>query len=421
MTTEILALMVRLVLASSLAMLIVLGLRHWVRRAFGAGISYALWLLVPVSMLVILLPRPASLPMVVAERGQPMFDTLAGGAVLTSTHAEASQWLLLVWLCGAMLSFALTVISQWRLLLRLGPLKERADGSWQCRDDAFGPMLIGILQPRIIVPASFDQLYAANERELIIAHERVHRGRGDAQINALVVLLRCLQWFNPLVHVAARIFRKDQELACDAGVIRQFPNARRSYADAMLKTQLVDSGLPIGCFWQSSHPIKERIAMFKKPLPSRMKRVLGSTVLCATVLATSCLVWAAQATEVGATYARLRPPTYPKNLGEKFAEGTVYLKVRIAATGGTPTEVVVDHIAPESLSKEQAEIISASAIAAIHSWTFNPAQRDGVGEESSIIVPIKFSNALNYDPHTTEDASSPQNQLDAIIVTGKSS
>ena len=417
MSNEVFADLVRLVLASSLAMLVVLGLRHSVRRVFGAGISYALWLLVPFSMLAVFVPRPESLPIVIVERGQPMFDALLGSSALTSTPIEANQWLLLVWLVGTLLSFALIVLMQWRLLLRLGPLKKRDDGSWQSRDDAFGPMLIGILQPRIIVPASFDQLYAVQERELIIAHERVHRRRGDAQINALVVFLRCLQWFNPLAHVAAQLFRKDQELACDAGVIRQFPNARRSYADAMLKTQLVDSGLPIGCFWQSSHPIKERIAMFKKPIPSRMKRALGSSVLCVAVLATSCLVWAAQASEVNASYARMSAPIYPQDLNGVDVEGTVYLKVHLAVDG-KPVNATLDHVVPESMSKDIVDVLSASAIQSVMTWTFNPAQRDGVANESSVIVPITFSS--KGDPSTggipTSDSNVAPNELDMIKV-----
>ncbi|MEP6882045.1 MAG: M56 family metallopeptidase [Dokdonella sp.] len=404
MSDEIIFVLVRLVLASSLAMLVVLGLRHSMRRGFGAAISYALWLLVPFSILAVFVQRPESLPMVVAARGQPMFDAFVGAGALTSTRLGLSQWLLLAWAVGALLSFALVLLTQRRLLLRLGPLSTRADGTWQSSDDAFGPMLIGVLQPRIIVPASFDQNYDAQERELIIAHERVHRRRGDAQINAFVVFLRCLQWFNPLAHLAARMFRKDQELACDAAVIRQFPNARRPYADAMLKTQLVDSGLPVGCFWQSSHPIKERIAMFKKPLPSRMKRAIGSSVLGAIVLATSCLVWAAQASKVNVTYGKTNPPSFPDNLGDAFIEGAVYLKVQVAADGA-PIQVELDHTTPASLTRAQIELLSESAIASVKSWTFNPSRRDGVAMSSWIIVPITYSKDPDSNSTQIEDTS----------------
>jgi TonB family protein len=103
-----------------------------------------------------------------------------------------------------------------------------------------------------------------------------------------------MYWFNPLFHFAASRFRFDQELACDALVITRFPEARRYYADAMLKTQLADLGLPAGCHWQSSHPLKERISMLKHPLPGRARRVFGLIAVAAFVAAGSYAAWAAQ-------------------------------------------------------------------------------------------------------------------------------
>ena len=79
-------------------------------------------------------------------------------------------------------------------------------------------------------------------------------------------------WFNPLVHLAAARFRFDQELACDAAVIARHPDSRRRYGAAMLKTQRAEFGLPMGCHWQSSHPLKERVAMLKQAPPSRPTR-----------------------------------------------------------------------------------------------------------------------------------------------------
>ena len=58
-------------------------------------------------------------------------------------------------------------------------------------------------------------------------------------MNAVVALIQCLCWFNPLVHLAARWIRFDQELACDAAVIAERPGLRRPYAEALLKTQVM--------------------------------------------------------------------------------------------------------------------------------------------------------------------------------------
>ena len=69
------------------------------------------------------------------------------------------------------------------------------------------------------VPADFAARYSADEQDLIIAHERQHAARHDPAANALLALLQCAFWFNPLMHLAASRFRFDQELACDAAVM----------------------------------------------------------------------------------------------------------------------------------------------------------------------------------------------------------
>src|SRR5690606_9403191 len=110
-------------------------------------------------------------------------------------------------------------------------------------------------RPRIVLPAGFEQRYSDRERQLVLLHERVHLRRGDIAINALLALLQCLYWFNPLLPLALRRCREDQELSCDERVIARGDGARRSYANAMLKTGLAESPLPVGCHWQDHHPL----------------------------------------------------------------------------------------------------------------------------------------------------------------------
>ncbi|MFX5602942.1 M56 family metallopeptidase, partial [Acinetobacter baumannii] len=62
---------------------------------------------------------------------------------------------------------------------------------------------------------------------LVLRHEQIHLQRRDVCMNTLFALAQCLFWFNPLIHVAGRCFRLDQELACDALVIRHAPESRR--------------------------------------------------------------------------------------------------------------------------------------------------------------------------------------------------
>ena len=296
MTAEWLALLLRLTVASSVATIAVLALRRPLRESFGAHVAYLIWMLVPVAIAVALLPAPTMVapPEPLPAPLAPLGATLVAVPIATSSLMDFNSWLLVAWLAGTVFCCVTLSSQQRRFVRRLGKLVAAGERVWRANGTASCPALVGAWRPRVVVPADFESRYNDTERALILAHERTHAARGDAQVNLFVAVLRCLFWFNPLLHFAASRFRFDQELACDAAVITRFPEARRSYADAMLKTQLADFGLPVGCHWQSSHPLKERIFMLKKTLPSRPRRAMG--VALATVLVTvgAAAGWAAQ-------------------------------------------------------------------------------------------------------------------------------
>ena len=145
-----------------------------------------------------------------------------------------------------------------------------------------------------MLPADFDARYSSEQRALMVAHERMHIVRGDLHANALTAAMRCVFWFNPLLHLAARHFRHDQELACDLRVIARHPHARRAYGEAMFKTQLALHPLPLGCHWGYSHPLKERIAMLKQPVPSLSRWIGGAVLVGVLALGVGFAAWSAQ-------------------------------------------------------------------------------------------------------------------------------
>src|SRR3984957_1291382 len=296
MANEILDILLRLAWSSTLAVFAALLLRGTLRERFGAHVAYLIWMLVPVSMVVALLPAPTVVgpPEPLPTPLAPLGPALVSASVTGFSPIDFNAWMLVPWLVGTALCGVALVGQQRRFVRRLGKLVAAGERVWRAHGTASCPALVGAWQPRIVVPADFESRYNDTERTLILAHERTHAARGDAQTNLFVALLRCLFWFNPLLHFAASRFRFDQELACNAAVITRFPEARRSYADAMFKTQLADFGLPVGCHWQSSHPLKERIFMLKKTLPSRPRRVAGMTLALVLVTADAATGWGAQ-------------------------------------------------------------------------------------------------------------------------------
>ena len=276
MMAEVLALLYTAGLASSLAILCVLLLRAQLRHLFGPAVAYAAWFTVPVALLALLIP-PASDALLPARN--PIFvsaDDLIV-SVTTSTSGIASG-LFATWLSGALLWAAVLLLRQLQFVRSLGPLRVHNGLAYTPRT-AVSPVVVGLIRPLIVLPSDFYSRYTADERALILAHERMHLRRGDLIANAVWSAIRCLLWFNPLTHLATGRFRFDQELACDANTLKDPGRSRKTYATAMLKTLLPESSAPVSSSWQSSHPLQQRLLGLKKsPLPAP-RRILGHVLI----------------------------------------------------------------------------------------------------------------------------------------------
>ncbi len=290
---EMVRLLLLSTLATSAAAALVLALRGAVRRRLGASAAYLLWLCVPAAWLAVMLPAPRQ---EVAAMTQSVAVTV-GNLVPDSAGANIIDWpglLLLIWLCGSVVMLVRLWRQQRRFMAGLGPLQALADGTWQATAVAGLPAAIGLLRPRVVLPAGFAQRYSPQEQALVLHHERIHIRRGDLQVNAAVALLCCLYWFNPLLLLTLRRCREDQELSCDERVIAANGDARRSYGMAMLKTELALSPLPVGCHWQNHHPLKERIAMLKRPVPGRQQWIAMALLSLGVSSSLGYTAWAAQ-------------------------------------------------------------------------------------------------------------------------------
>jgi beta-lactamase regulating signal transducer with metallopeptidase domain len=280
-------------LATSVAVLLVLVMRRPVRHAFGAGAAYGLWAMVPMMLLAVLLPAAIEPTLSIQRVAAPMLDAITPSASSQGTGNDAFAWLPWAWGSGVMTMLAILGWQQHRFMAGLGPLRLRPDGLYQSLATRGLPAVVG-WRPRIVLPGDFEQRYSAAECELVLAHEREHLRRGDLPACLVAALLCCLFWFNPLIQVAARCFRHDQELACDTGVLRRFPKHRHTYAKAMLKTQLGYQPLPVGCHWSGFHLIKERLTMLSHPSPSLPRRLGGLFTVAVLVASVAAAAWASQ-------------------------------------------------------------------------------------------------------------------------------
>jgi beta-lactamase regulating signal transducer with metallopeptidase domain len=312
MIAEFLAGLVRFNLALAAALAVVMMLRRPARRWLGAQAAYRLWLAAPLAALAVLAPArqvttaaPVPVrPTIAAQAGAPTPPPVAPAAQLAArplpaapTPLRADELEFGFWLAGAAFAAGLLAYRQRRFLAALGELRpvDGEAGVWRAASGA-GPAVVGAARPRIVLPADFGERFAPEERDVVLAHERAHLARLDAQVNGLLALAQCLNWFNPVLHLAARRLRLDQELACDAAVIERLPGQRRRYAEALLKSQIDMRPLPLGCHWpaRAGHPLEERIAMLKQSAPSASRRTVGLAATLAVGLSLSVAAWASQ-------------------------------------------------------------------------------------------------------------------------------
>lgn len=262
---EVLAALAGVNLAAGLAILLVLAVRPAVRRTFGPEVAYGLWAIPPAAGLATLLPaRIAEGPPLAPASGEP-------------SHAAA---LFALWLVGVI------VATLWLAALQIRFLH-------LARAGRAGPAVIGVIAPRLVMPRD-DGVLSDEERALVRAHEREHVSRGDPRTNALLAVAQCLCWFNPLVHLAAGFIRLDQELACDAAVIRRRGVAKADYARVLLKVQMSSGALPLGARWlaRGVHPLELRIASLAG---APRQDTMAGPILVATALTVSIItVWAGQ-------------------------------------------------------------------------------------------------------------------------------
>jgi len=289
MASSLLPLLLRAALFAGLAIVLLLAARKPLRRWLGAALAYQAWLLLPLVVLASFLPGRPAQALQSVEVLRPVQSLAAQATIVPSSgHAEP---LLLAWAVGA-LAMALRFAFGQRAFLR------------QARAGAAGPASVGLFRPRIVLPHDFAARYSPAEQALVLAHESAHIARGDLHANLAAALLQCAFWFNPLVHLGARAFRQDQELACDAAVMRQYPRQRRAYAEALLKSHtggIAPAG--IHCHWQHSHPTKERIMSLSHTPPGTIRRLAGRCML-------ALLAAGAIGATVGARAEQATGPTY---------------------------------------------------------------------------------------------------------------
>jgi len=258
----------------SLLILIVLIIRRPFARIFGVNATYALWSLPLIRLCLPVLSVPDKwVPEFFKDSAKPQIHqpdqsliptlpqivTTSDGTVApvlsVNTGPSIAAAMLVIWLSVAALWLSYQLLQQRQFKARL--MRESATPSGRVSQGVeiaarqvglnkspivrvskrnIGPFITGVINPIVILPATFETNFDATQRHFALLHELAHLKRKDLWVAFVALVFRAVNWPNPLVHYAAHRLRADQEAACDAFVMRMTgEESVHSYAETLVK------------------------------------------------------------------------------------------------------------------------------------------------------------------------------------------
>ncbi|MBA6253249.1 MULTISPECIES: M56 family metallopeptidase [unclassified Colwellia] len=370
-----------LLLPLTLLLTILLVGHKWRIHYLGASNTYLLWLIVPLGLVIYCLPLPwqqNSLSKIIEIKRYLITPTLE------IQQSLSMSWALYIWLiiAAAMITYGLltyhifnkhlqlTAINKSMVPLVLPPniLLYQSTGT-------YSPMLVGLVQQKLIIPEDFFELYSTEQQKLILEHEICHFDRNDIYWNLIALTCLTLFWFHPLAWLGYFRFRQDQELSCDQLVLARKPKESRiNYSKALL---VAAQSTPSLAFAQLSFKkygdkkmMLERINNLKTR-PKSSKLILASVIFTTVTLLSGLSYAGNQQESLGdkvAESVQLKPiqrvnPRYPEQAAKDNIEGSVVLTFDIMTNGAVENVAVIN--------SKPAGVFDQAALKALKQWKYS--------------------------------------------------
>ena len=382
-------------LAISAAMVILLIVESKGMATLGAKLVYTLWLLLPLTLIANNLPHALALN---NESGIYQYVVFFGARHET----ELSINWTIIWALGALVLFAYVLYSQWKINSLIPAQRSVAKlplplptglNAFTCQQIS-GPVLSGIFAPKLLLPENFFVDYSQRQQELILQHEFVHYRRGDNISTLVFITFVALFWFNPLVWLAYQAFRRSQEIACDAVVLKTANiKDKISYSKALLQC----AERPLQHFaiyspYGEKQTMYKRISLIKNNVKVKPGRVALVAIVAGSLLAS--VAFAHMVDPKGDTKQHVdesymaRPtmrvePHYPIQAAKDKINGSVVLEFDIEADGSTGNIRI--------LSAEPEKIFDSAAKDALKQWQYKPKISGGKAmKQSGLKVQLDF-------------------------------
>jgi len=282
-------------LDTSLLIGLVVLIRPVIRRGFGARVAYGLWLIPLIGALLPARPTRPALPFeAIRLSGAEISGQIYSAAESWATPSTVAwEWL---WLLGAAALLAIQILRIARfgvrvrataaafgapphLLAVLERFRVRAKRVFTTKLDG-APFAMGLMNPEVFLPDDFLARFPADEQRWILEHELTHIRRGDLWGRLVAEAFRVVFWFNPIIHLAVRAVRQDQEYACDEAVVGRCTGEERyRYGKALIFGSLPQRSASLVGFFGHG---KERYVMLGKYRKSTVRTLVG-TVVCGMI------------------------------------------------------------------------------------------------------------------------------------------
>lgn len=198
---------------------------------------------------------------------------------------RAEPWVLVAWLTAS----AGLLLCVGGGLARLGsrarswPAIRVADGEVLMSDD-FGPALLGVKGPRIVIPRWTLELGAERLR-MVVAHEEEHRRAGDVRFLLAGVAAVALMPWNLLLWWQLRRLRAAVELDCDRRVLaRGFCSAQYGALLLDLGTRAPGLPLPLAAWSRPTSLLERRLTMIVRGTKRAGRLGTGAALTTAALL-----------------------------------------------------------------------------------------------------------------------------------------
>ena len=214
----------------------------------------------------------ATVPMETASK--PIFPPPVAPAGLVVPGFIAM--VVLTWAVGTGVGLVLFAIAFFKLTVWRGSLKNLDEAAWHALQNAApeiparrhlrsceiaaSPCVIGFWRPAIVIPAFMLENGSEEELGWALRHETAHWRAGDSRWIFVFTLIRCMHWWNPLVHRLASGWADSREQLCDLQATSGLAN-RAGYGEF-----LIAMAAKVG------KPAPLAVAMAKRPRAVRLKR-----------------------------------------------------------------------------------------------------------------------------------------------------